>query len=149
MSVKKEFYHYTESGLQNVWLRNGFTLHETPYGKGVAIHDVEGLHRAIGKSLAQKSHLTGAELRFLRKELGLPQSGLAALVGTSEQNVSLWERRGKIPKSSDRLVRLLYLEHVGGQPQIRKLIDDIVARDHEHVDRLDFAERDGRWLEAA
>ncbi|TWP39194.1 transcriptional regulator, partial [Xylella fastidiosa subsp. fastidiosa] len=37
-------YHYTESGLGNVWLRNGFTVHKTPYGDGIAIDNLPSLH---------------------------------------------------------------------------------------------------------
>lgn len=143
-------YHYTESGLQNVWLVNGYTVRKTPYGKGVSIHDVENLHRLIGRSLAQKPHLTGAELRFLRKDMGMSQSGLAALLGTSEQNISLWERRGRIPKTSDRFVRLIYLEHIGDKNQkIRELIERLNALDQQAVERLEFAENKGQWKEAA
>jgi len=36
-------YHYRECGLDNVWLLNGYELHDTPYGKGVSFVDVEGL----------------------------------------------------------------------------------------------------------
>jgi DNA-binding transcriptional regulator YiaG len=143
-------YHYTESGLQNVWLVNGYTVRKTPYGKGVSIHDVEGLHRLIGRSLAQRPHLTGAELRFLRKEMGMSQSGLAALLGTSEQNISLWERRGRIPKTSDRFVRLIYLEHIGDSNQkIRELVERLNALDQQAIERLEFAENKGKWKEAA
>ena len=90
-------YHYTESGLQNVWLKNGYTMKKTPYGKGASIQDIEGLHKLIGSLIAKKPKLTGAKLRFLRKEMGLSQRALGELVGTSEQNVSLWERIGDIP----------------------------------------------------
>lgn len=48
-------YHYTESGLQNIWLVNGFTRVKTKHGVGVSIHDVEGPHRLIGKALAKSS----------------------------------------------------------------------------------------------
>src|SRR5438552_14429386 len=99
-------YHYTESGLQNIWLKDSFRAVKTPYGKGVAIEDVAGLHKAIGRAITQRPKLTGAELRFLRKELGLSQRALGELIGTSEQNISLWERRGHIPKVSDRLIKL-------------------------------------------
>ena len=30
-------YHYTESGLRNVWLENGYTVRQTPYGETIAI----------------------------------------------------------------------------------------------------------------
>lgn len=142
-------YHYTESGLQNIWLENGYVVRKTKYGKGVSIHDVDGLHLSIGKTLALKSHLTGCELRFIRKEMGLSQSAMAALLGTSEQNVSLWERRGRIPRTGDRLVRLIYLEHIGNNSRIREVIDRLNRLDQQKVEKLYFAEKAGKWKEAA
>src|SRR4051812_470100 len=82
-----DMYHYTECGLQKVWLENGYTVTQTPYGKGVSIRNVSGLHRLIGRALSQRPGLTGAELRFLRKEMELSQGALADMVGVSEQNV--------------------------------------------------------------
>ena len=65
-------YHYRESGLRNVWLANGYAEQETPYGPGLAIDDLAGLHHAIARGLVAKGgKLTGAELRFLRLEMGL------------------------------------------------------------------------------
>ena len=96
-----------------------------------------------------KPHLTGCEFRFLRKEMGLSQSAMASLLGTSEQNISLWERRGRIPRTGDRLVRLIYLEHIGNNAKIRELIDRLNKLDQQKVDRLYFAERAGKWKEAA
>lgn len=143
-------YHYTESGLQNVWLENGYAVVKTKHGKGVSIHDVEGLHRMIGKALAMQPKLTGGELRFLRKEMSMSQSALSALVGTSEQNVSLWERRGGIPRTADRLVRLIYLEHMGNNPKVRELIDRLNLLDREQkLGKLTFSEHSGKWKEAA
>lgn len=142
-------YHYTESGMQNVWLENGYTIRKTKHGKGVSIHDVEGLHRSIGRALARKPHLTGSELRFLRKEMGMSQSALAGLVGTSEQNVSLWERRGRMPRTADRLMRLIYLEHIGNNSKVREMIDRLNELDQQGLERLCFAEKAGTWKEAA
>lgn len=141
-------YHYTESGLRNVWLCNGYVEKKTPYGKAVAIHDVEGLHRAIGESLANRPHLTGAELRFIRKEMGLSQSALANLCGSSEQSVSIWERRGKVPKAEDRLIRLIYKEHVAGNVKVRDLIERISNQDESKQDQLHFTDDHG-WKAAA
>jgi DNA-binding transcriptional regulator YiaG len=143
-------YHYTESGLRNIWLENGYATVKTKHGKGVSIRDVEGLHRVIGKALAQKPKLTGAELRFLRKEMEMSQGALAMLVGTSEQSVSLWERRGNIPKTADRLVRLIYLEHIGNNPKVMELIDRLNLQDRKQLlEKMTFSEQAGRWREAA
>lgn len=142
-------YHYTESGLQNVWLANGYVVRKTPYGEGVAIQDVDGLHKAICKGLVVRPKLTGAELRFIRKEMGLSQSGLAQLLGTTEQNISLWERRGRIPKVSDRLVKLICLEYIDGERvQIRDMIEKLNAQDAKAHERLNF-EMNEEWKEAA
>ncbi len=36
-------YHYTESGLRNVYLKNGYTITKTEYGEAISIKDVAGL----------------------------------------------------------------------------------------------------------
>jgi len=137
--MKKECYHYTEVGLPNVWLSNGFLSRKTKYGQGVSIHDMDGLHRAIARTLANKPRLTGAEIRFLRTEMGLSQRGLGELVGVSEQAVSLWERRGRLPKTADRLLRLIYVEHDSGNAPIRKFIQRLNDLDTQSYERI-FAE---------
>lgn len=48
-------YHYTDGGLRNVWLANGYTKQKTPFGEGVAIQDVEGLTRAICTMLTKRA----------------------------------------------------------------------------------------------
>jgi hypothetical protein len=44
-------FHYTDSRA-DVWLRNGYRIHQTPYGEGVSIEDVAGLDAAISRVLA-------------------------------------------------------------------------------------------------
>jgi len=142
-------YRYTESGLKNVWLQNGYTIKDTPYGKAVSIQDIEGLHRAIGSIIARRPKLTGPELRFLRKEMGMSQKGMADLVGTSEQTVSLWERRGAIPKVAERLIKLAYLETISkdGNVKIKEMIDRLNASDATaHEMQMSKAKE---WKEAA
>lgn len=131
-----EHYHYTESGLRNVWLQNGFVIRKTAEGEGVSIHDVDGLHRALGCALANKPCLTGTEVRFLRREMGLSQRGLGELVGVTDQTVALWERRGKMPKTADRMLRLIYLEHIQANAPIVATIrrlNDLDMRDYERI----------------
>ena len=143
-------YHYAECGLDDVYLLNGFEYHATAYGLGVSIHDVDGLHRTIALDLVRgKRLLSGREIRFLRKEMDLSQEGLAMLLGNSAQTVARWEKgQTEVPGSADRLIRLLYLEQVAGEPQVRELLEvlshlDVLA----HEQRL-FEERDG-WRPAA
>lgn len=137
-------YHYVESGLPNVWLSNGFVVKETAYGESVAITDVKGLHDVIGKSIAEKpAPLTGAEFRFLRKELGLSQERLADIVGLTSQAVAIWEKTDKIPTVNDRYLRGLYLEAKTGEADLMAAINSINKLDHDlYKLNLEF---EGEW----
>lgn len=145
-------YHYKDSGLDNIYLVNGFEKHETAYGAGVAIDDIDGLHKAIGKWLATVPKLiTGAELRFLRHELDLSQKKLGLMMGKSEQAIGRWERGSAkaIDPAADRLIRIFYVEHVEGNGSVRSLIEKLCLSDQlEHV-RCQLEERNGRWRIAA
>lgn len=121
-----KLYHYTMCGLDNVWLSNGYTEHKTAYGKGVAIHDAEGLHRLIAKNLLNKTgRLTGKEFKFLRTLLVMSQSGLGTLLGVTEQAVSLWERTGKVPKGPDNLLRIICMGHLNQSAPVMKAVERI------------------------
>lgn len=143
-------YHYQECGLRNVWLVNGYRSHETPYGSGVSIEDADGLHRLIGTRLArEKACLTGAEFRFLRKELGMSQSRLAHWWGYDPQSVALWEKRGRVPKIADRFIRAIYLEKTAGNPSITEIIERLADADRQEEGRLTFEETPKGWRLAA
>ena len=108
-------YHYRECGLDNIYLANGYTLSETPYGETLAIHDVDKLHREIGRALArQAASLSGAGFRFLRVELGWSQEELSRLLGRDEQTIGRWERgESNVDPLADRILRLIFAEHTG------------------------------------
>ena len=147
-------YHYTESGLRNVWLANGFKAQKTDYGKGVSFENVEGLHRAIGHSICINSpRLKGAEFRFLRHELDLSQAALAGLLGNDAQSVALWEKgKVKVPKWADRHTRALYREHVGENIKIRALVETAAKLEAEKPRNVRFEAREtarGWTLKAA
>lgn len=152
--MKQGFFHYIRCGLHNVYLRNGFVMKQTPYGpygKAVAIHDLEGLHRAIGLYLAKdKPNLSGAEIRFLRKELDMPQVQLAAVIGVGETTIRHWESgRRKISPSAERVLRSLYEEHVCGSSSIKNLVDRLGQINREIHARMEFEETNGGWRAAA
>lgn len=95
----KKIFHYTDGGLKNVWLQNGFEILETPYGKGVAIHDVDGLTQSICLALTNKpSSLSGVELRYIRSGgMLLSQADLATMMGVDAQTIARWEKHGRLP----------------------------------------------------
>ena len=125
-------YHYTECGLDNVWLENGYAMHRTPYGKGVSIDGGDSLHAVlVAEILRKKGRMTGKELRFLRTHLALSQGNLGKCLGATEQSVSLWERTGKVPAATDALVRLMAIERVRGNEKVTAILNRI-----NDVDRL-------------
>jgi len=122
-----EVYHYTESGLDNVYLASGFQFVDGPGGRRVKIKDIDGLHETIGRLLiTEKKNLSGKEIRFLRQEMLMSQATLAKLLEVAEQTVLRWEK-GKvdIPKPAESLIRLLYREHIKekGAEKIRSKLE--------------------------
>ncbi|MDT8383097.1 MAG: helix-turn-helix domain-containing protein [Gammaproteobacteria bacterium] len=150
-----KLFHYTSSGLDGVWLRNGFTETTTPYGKAVSIHNIEGLHRAIGLDIVcRKSQLQPNEVRFLRKELNLSQTHLARILGVSETTARNWESedkgRARIPGPADRILRALYRESVQGDGKILEMLESISDLDEETgKNRIELEETESGWTAKA
>ena len=46
-------FHYTDCGLNNIFLTNGVVPHLSAYGEGYSIQDSKGLHKAIGRWLIE------------------------------------------------------------------------------------------------
>jgi putative transcriptional regulator len=118
-------YHYLGCGLTNVYLKNGYEITHSPYGKGVVIHDLEGLHDAIGYLVVSNTGpLIGNEFRFLRTELELSQTALAELLGCNVQSVARWEKgkNRQVNTPAERLLRRLYQESKFGEKKLAPLI---------------------------
>jgi DNA-binding transcriptional regulator YiaG len=119
----QEGYRYTRCGLDNVLLV-GLTLLTDDAGEQVIkIPYVRKLHKLIAEMLAEKpSGLTPRELRFLRTELGLTQSELAALVHKDHQTVGRWER-GETPldPAAETIIRMRVLEWVGRKQSVQEV----------------------------
>lgn len=116
-------YHYTDGGLRNVWLANGYKIQKSSYGEAVAVVDLEGLTKAICMAMTKKpSKLTGVEFRYLRNGLMLSQPNLGQMLGVSGQAVALWEKTGKVPKMADAMIRLIYTAHTHGHEQVKNIV---------------------------
>jgi putative transcriptional regulator len=147
---EKKMYHYTESGLDNVWLENGYKIHDTPYGRSVSVGGADQLHEMLALCLTKKEgRLTGKELRFLRTMLLLSQESLAKMTGVTEGAVSLWERTGKVPKSGDALARLLVMEKLKGDGSVTEVIDRINTVDRLVNQQVVARARQHKWTAKA
>ena len=140
-------YHYTDGGLRNVWLANGYEITQTPYGEGVSFHNLDGLTRSICMALTRKaSPLTGAELRYIRSAgMLVSQPALGKLMGIDGQSVARWEKTSKVPLWADKLVRLLYTAQVNGDEPIAKAVERIKTVERLIKQKIVVRESRGQW----
>jgi DNA-binding transcriptional regulator YiaG len=138
--------HYTACGLDNVWLKNGYRVVKTAYGKGTSIEHADELHKVLASKLvAKKGRLTGKEFRFLRVQLGMSQGAIAKLQGVTDQAVSLWERTGKIPAAHDMLAKLCYIAHTTSQMPISEAIERVKVVDKLVNERIVASTVRAKW----
>jgi DNA-binding transcriptional regulator YiaG len=103
-------YRYTMCGLDYVYLLNGYRVHDTRYGRGVAIENADTLDRVIAvRVLLSHSRLRGQEVRFLRSLTHQSQAELATNLGLKRLTVARWEGaiNTPIPGPADRALRVL------------------------------------------
>lgn len=116
-------YRYPESGLPNVLLQ-GLRVYvcESCQSKTPEIPNLLQLHRVIAKALLTKpALLTGPEVRFLRRHVGLKAAEFADQLGTTPVTVSRWETGATpIDPKTDRLIRLLCVRKL--EEEINQLI---------------------------
>ncbi len=143
--------HYVACGLDNIWLLNGFVVSDTPYGRGVAVEDADGLHRAIAHALvSDKQPIAGQELRFLRKHMNLSQQGLANLLGSSGQRIARWEKgQSGIDPAAERLVRLLVLGWLQENRDVQKALEELADMDEALHGRRRMCHDGAGWKRAA
>ncbi len=110
IQFEKSNYRYLASGLSNVILQ-GVEVGECVAcgNREVRIPRMTKIHRTIAQALANSpARLTGEQLRYLRKHLGLTGERLGGYLHTDRTKISKWESgEHKIGPSNDRLMRLL------------------------------------------
>ncbi|MBO0722330.1 MAG: helix-turn-helix domain-containing protein [Blastocatellia bacterium] len=110
-SIGRKRYHYTECGLDNVYLQNCEVRICPSCGlESPRIPRIDELHAAIAQAITlQKVPLSGKEARFLRKHLGLKAREWAKYLHIDVTTLSRWENEERsIGPQSDVLMRLTY-----------------------------------------
>jgi len=139
-------HHFTDGGLRNVWLKNGYIEKDTPYGKAVSFHDLPGLTKTICDALVTKpGKLNSAEFRYIRNAMELSQRSLGNLLGCSEQAVAKWEKQGRIPKAEDYLIRRTYADRMGGDVKIGAAVEMLNAIDRISHSKIMMSEDHEKW----
>lgn len=128
MKEVHEDYHYLESGLNNVFLKN-ICIYKCDCGESFAsIPAVIKLNGMIGLSIVKKkSRLNGHEVKYLRKNVGLSAKDIATYMDVNKSTISRWESgKQQIDKSNDRVLRILYA-HFKGIPKddVTNIIEDV------------------------
>ncbi|MGL4767285.1 MAG: helix-turn-helix transcriptional regulator [Formosimonas sp.] len=144
--MKNDLFKYDMSGLDNVWLSNGFEWRETAYGKAVQIHHGDALDKTIAKTLVFESpNLSGKEIRFLRQLAGLSQESLARMLEKDTQTIARWEKSGRTTKSVELLARLIFAGLFDGNQEISAVVNALNAIDHAKHARIIVQEEKGVW----
>lgn len=141
-------YHYKASGLDWVYLANGYRFEDTAYGRGVAIENVDALHDAIARTIIGAPRpIRGQEVRFLRAVLDLSQSGLARLMGVKPLAVKRWEAAPdkSVSGTADRALRLLYAGKIGGDQLVRRVVELLGELDDIESTPAIFSETPDGW----
>lgn len=102
-------YQYVESGLNNVFISGINPMIDDEGDEVVTIHAINVLHAEIARGIIESDGgINGAELRFLRTEMGLTQSGLGTLLSVDGQTVGRYERGDTpIDPTAETLLRRL------------------------------------------
>lgn len=142
---------YMGCGLDDVWLAGGYELETVDGELTITVHDLDGLHEAIGRYLVRrKKLLTGKEIRFLRLQMDLTQSRFARLVGCDAQQVARYEKgQNKMPGAVDRLLRMLYREHLKDPVAVQDFLEMVDQMDGLMADKQVFDVTPEGWKVAA
>ncbi len=152
MTTPSALLAYDGCGLDWVFLASGFAIHETPYGRGVAIQDANSLHELVLREIIMSPHpIRGQELRFIRSMLGLSQEDMGKITGIPSPQITRMEanRRKPIMPSADRVIRMFFVLQQRDralEDRILELLDQFDEQEHE---RTTFAPSDYGWMRAA
>lgn len=146
-STFAEPYHYTESGLPNVYLVNVDVYCCEQCGIEVAsIPHPRELHLLIVTDILEKpSPMTGDELRFIRKTLMMQPKEFADLLAVETQTILDWQNAKTLNKQSDSLIRFVFaklldqkgeLEEEVNIPVPSQIIEDDWATTRQEIAEL-------------
>jgi len=131
--LERGTYRFRESGLDNAVLKGIEIIKCSACGnEDPIIPNLDGLLRILAVAIVtSRLPLTGAEVRYLRKYLGMSGEQFARILHTDKSTLSKWETNAvNIGSKSDLLIRAVAL-NLG-----RGLRDEAerITRDFEHID---------------
>lgn len=142
---------YRACGLDNVYLRSGYTREDIDGEIYTSVKDADELHKAIALHLLlRRKVLSGPEIRYLRKYMELTQAHLSDFLSVSDQTIARYEKeQTPLEGPGDRLLRLLVLGKITGALVPADVIDQIRQSDSAAGDDLTLEHTDHDWKVAA
>ncbi len=146
--------HYTQCGLDDVYLVNGFSREETDYGPATSIHNVDGLHRVIGLHIvSHKKTLSAKEMKFLRRQMNFTQLELGNAMGITDQTIARYEKdEAPVSGPVNKLIRIIYAYHLLPPEAQREVLDRLAELQKSDDTMPDhaayFGTREDEWEEA-
>lgn len=121
-------HHYTECGLQNVFIEGLTPIVDDEGDEIISIPAINELHHIIALGIVSHEHgISGDELRFLRSEMGYTQAELADLVHHDKQSIGRWERSEyEIDSTAEAIIRRLAIEKLS--LEVQSGIDELSRR---------------------
>lgn len=141
-------HHYTESGLNNIYLVNGYEITEEDGEMFISYENFDQIQQAIAIAICnQKSWMSAEQLKFIRKEFNLSQSALGLLLYCDRQSIARWEKsETAIPPLVDITLRALYLESINEDSHVRLTIDSLADAEIADLNKeIRIENKDGKW----
>jgi len=150
----EKLFHYTKSGLDDVWLANGYRVEMTEYGEGVAIDRAHELHQVIARAIVDSARpVLGQHARFLRIMLDLSQTDLGKLLGVDRATVIRWEKAREKPLAlmADIAIRETYAARAGGSliAGVIRQLQEADEKQHGREYRSVFETKNSGWRESS
>lgn len=143
-------YHYSECGLSNIYLKNGFSIDNVDGEEYTTIEDINGLHCTIAQIIVEQERpLTNEEFKFLRMELNMSQKLLGKKLGVSEQTIARYEKKqSDVPRTTDVALRALYMESQNKSNPVSYFLDLLCDAEAAAAADLLLEEVQQKWLVA-
>jgi hypothetical protein len=135
ISSEQEPYHFTESGLPNVFLVGvKYWTCDGCNSRSVELPGVDRLLNAIAEAVVLKRGvLKGDEIRFLRKRAGKKAAEFAALINKTPEHFSKLENEQlPLPQDTDKLIRFTYATLSGD----KQLLSQIAERREDWLNSI-------------
>src|SRR5882724_321303 len=121
---------YSHFAFPNLFLLNGYQEVTTHRGIEHEYAQEDELERCIRRLVLRRpERLSGWDLRFLRRGLGISQGDLGTQVDRDAQTVARWEKsHDAIPRAVDLTIRTLFAARFESKISIKEILSYVDGR---------------------